>query len=179
MGEAAEAYWEPTETYLENGGGPQQLPAPALTPPGRCHLRTWRKASEVIGVRLRCAQSHLWQEFPPDGWCGQGRTPSACWEHSGNPRQGLVSRHESHRKFTGVSSLLASLGHTGRRVVRTQRHIITKKSHHVLSKFTILCWAPGWTPLLEYRQMCFLLKYSAGRTSTQTGGDSCKPQPPL
>lgn len=39
VGEAAEAYWGPTETYLENGGGcPQLLAAPALTPPGRHHL---------------------------------------------------------------------------------------------------------------------------------------------
>ena len=41
---------------------------------------------------------------------------------------------------------MVSLGHTGRRVVlghtlNTLRHIITKKSHHVLDKFTILCWA--------------------------------------
>lgn len=37
-GEGAEACWEPTETYLESGGGPPRLPAPALTPPGRHHL---------------------------------------------------------------------------------------------------------------------------------------------
>ena len=49
--------------------------------------------------------------------------------------------------LTGVSNLLASLGHTGRRRVvlghtlNTLQHIITKKSHNVLSKFTILCWA--------------------------------------
>ena len=48
---------------------------------------------------------------------------------------------------TGVSNLLASLGHTGRRVVlghtlNTSQYVIThKKSHNVLSKFTILCWA--------------------------------------
>lgn len=39
VGEVAEAYWEPTETYLENGdGNPQLLPAPALAPPGQHHL---------------------------------------------------------------------------------------------------------------------------------------------
>ena len=46
----------------------------------------------------------------------------------------------------GVSNLLASLGHTGRRSVvvghtlNILQHVITKKSHNVLSKFTILCW---------------------------------------
>ena len=45
----------------------------------------------------------------------------------------------------GVSSLVASLGHPGRRRVvlsptfNTLLHVITKKSHHVLSKFMILC----------------------------------------
>ena len=44
-----------------------------------------------------------------------------------------------------VSNLWASLGHTGRRValghtLNRLQHIITKKSHNVLSKFTILCW---------------------------------------
>ena len=48
---------------------------------------------------------------------------------------------------SGVSNLLASLGHTGRvRVVlgctlNTQTLLKTKKSHNVLSKFMILCWA--------------------------------------
>ena len=42
---------------------------------------------------------------------------------------------------------MASLGHTGRQSVvlghtlNTLQHIITKESHNVLSKFTILCWA--------------------------------------
>ena len=46
-----------------------------------------------------------------------------------------------------MSDVLAFPGHTGRRRVvlghtlNTLRHIITKKSHIVLSKFTILCWA--------------------------------------
>lgn len=40
VGEVPEAYWEPTETDLESGGGsPQLLPAPALTPPGQHHLK--------------------------------------------------------------------------------------------------------------------------------------------
>ena len=48
---------------------------------------------------------------------------------------------------SGVSNLLASLGHTGRRRVvldhtlNTLQHVITKKPHNVLSKFMILCWA--------------------------------------
>ena len=45
----------------------------------------------------------------------------------------------------GLSKLFISLVHTGRRVVlghtlSTWQHIITKKSHNVLNKFTILCW---------------------------------------
>ena len=48
-----------------------------------------------------------------------------------------------------VSNLLASLGHTGRRTVflgypvniQMLMKTTTKKSHKVLSKFTILCWA--------------------------------------
>ena len=48
--------------------------------------------------------------------------------------------------LSGVSNLLASLGHTGRRfvlghVLHTLRHVITKVSHNVLSKLTVLCWA--------------------------------------
>ena len=45
-----------------------------------------------------------------------------------------------------MSDLLASLGHTGKRrvvlghILNTLCHVITKKSHNVLSKFTILCW---------------------------------------
>ena len=45
-----------------------------------------------------------------------------------------------------VSELSASLCHTGRRrgvlghTLNTLRHVVTKKSHNVLSKFTILCW---------------------------------------
>lgn len=39
VGAVAEAYWEPTETCLENGdGSPQALAAPALTPSRRRHL---------------------------------------------------------------------------------------------------------------------------------------------
>ena len=47
--------------------------------------------------------------------------------------------------LAGVSNLLASLGHTGRRRVvwghtlNTLRHVITKKSHNVLSKLMISC----------------------------------------
>ena len=46
-----------------------------------------------------------------------------------------------------VSNLLASLGHIGRRRVvlghtlNAQTLTKTKKSHNVLSKFMILCWA--------------------------------------
>ena len=55
----------------------------------------------------------------------------------------------------GVSRLLVSLGHTGRRVVlghTLNTQIVKKKKtpHNVLSKFTILCWAPfishPWIP---------------------------------
>ena len=77
--------------------------------------------------------------------------------------------------LTGVSNLSASLGPTGRRVVlgdtlNTLRHIITKQSHHVLSKFMILCWAAftailgcvwswatGWTPLWDMSEGVILL----------------------
>ena len=55
-----------------------------------------------------------------------------------------------------MSKLLPSLGHTGRRVVLGHTlnilwHVITKKSHNVLSKFTILCWA-GFTVILGHLQ---------------------------
>ena len=51
-----------------------------------------------------------------------------------------------HIKPYGVSNLLASLGHTGRRVVlghtlNTQTLTKTDEQKKVLSKFTILCWA--------------------------------------
>ena len=47
----------------------------------------------------------------------------------------------------GVSNLLASLGHAGRRrvvlghTVNALQHVISKKSYNILSKFTTLCWA--------------------------------------
>ena len=72
----------------------------------------------------------------------------------------------AHIHLTGVATLRASLDHTGRRVVlvhtlNTLRRTITKKSHRVLSKFTVWGWAAftailghvrptghsvGWTP---------------------------------
>ena len=54
----------------------------------------------------------------------------------------------------GVSNVLVSLGHTGRRRVvlghtlNTLGQVITKKSHNVLSKFMILCWA-AFTAILS------------------------------
>ena len=59
---------------------------------------------------------------------------------------GQVSRDFVKHHLSGVSKLLASLGHTGRRVVlghtlNTLPYVITKQSHNVLYKFTILCWA--------------------------------------
>ena len=60
----------------------------------------------------------------------------------------------------GVSNLLASLDHTGRRRVvlghtlNTLQHIVThKKYHNVLSKFMILCWA-SFTAILGCMQPC-------------------------
>ena len=50
-----------------------------------------------------------------------------------------------NQKGPGVSNLLASLGHTGRRRVvsghtlNTLQHVITQKTHNVLSKCTVLC----------------------------------------
>ena len=78
--------------------------------------------------------------------------------------EGVGERMLTFLCSTGVD-ILASLGHTGRSVVlgytlNTLQHEITKKSHDVLRKFTILCWATftailvacglwlaGWTPL--------------------------------
>ena len=58
---------------------------------------------------------------------------------------GLFQMFYSTKNLAGVSSLLASLcwkkrvvlGHTS----NTLQHMITKKSHAVLSKWTTLCWA--------------------------------------
>ena len=44
--------------------------------------------------------------------------------------------HPRLSTLAGVSNLLASLGHT----LNTTWRVITQKSHHVFSKFTILCW---------------------------------------
>ena len=55
----------------------------------------------------------------------------------------------------GVPKLWASLGHTGRKrvvldhMLNTLQHVIIKKSHNVLRKFTILCWAT-FTAILRY-----------------------------
>ena len=57
---------------------------------------------------------------------------------------------------SGGSRLWVSLGHTGRSSVvlghplNTLQHILTKRSRHVLSKLTILCWA-ALTTLLGRR----------------------------
>ena len=54
---------------------------------------------------------------------------------------------QSQSRYTGVSSLLVSLGHTGRRRVvlghtfNTQTLMKTKKFHNVLGKCMILCKA--------------------------------------
>ena len=59
----------------------------------------------------------------------------------------VINRVTKSRKLSGVSNILAHLratlekevvlGHT----LNTLQHISTKKSHNVLSKFMILCWA--------------------------------------
>ena len=58
---------------------------------------------------------------------------------------GCICRNSFHTmQLVGT---LASLGHTERRravlghTLNTQTLMKTKKSHNVLSKFTILCWA--------------------------------------
>ena len=63
--------------------------------------------------------------------------------------KGFLTHSELKKKKVygpGVSNLLASPRHTEKRGVlghtwNTLWHIITKKSHNVLSKFMILCWA--------------------------------------
>ena len=82
----------------------------------------------------------------------------------------------SPKSKTGVSNILASLGHTGRRVVlghtlNTQTLTKTDEQNNkkVLNKFTILCWATfiailghlqptgwamGWTPLVQRDSSC-------------------------
>lgn len=48
VGAVAGAYWGPTETCSENGGGgPPQLPAPALALPGLRHLQDMVKESQA------------------------------------------------------------------------------------------------------------------------------------
>ena len=60
------------------------------------------------------------------------------------------------QSLSRMSDVLAFPGHTGRRRVvlghtlNTLRHIITKKSHIVLSKFTILCWAAFSPPVVDW-----------------------------
>ena len=61
-------------------------------------------------------------------------------------RLSMLQVHQAGKKVSGVSNLLVSLGHTGRRRVvwghtlNILWRVITKKSHNVLSKFTVLCW---------------------------------------
>ena len=83
-----------------------------------------------------------WDE---EDWGGTGLRENQrfCFEHSTFV---MLIRHLCGKRDTGVSNILASLGHTGRRVVLSQSlntlwYVIIKKSHNVLSKFTILCWA--------------------------------------
>ena len=53
------------------------------------------------------------------------------------PAVGFVFTRQDRGLESEVPSLSASLGHT----LNTLRHVITKRSHHVLSKLRILCWA--------------------------------------
>ena len=61
------------------------------------------------------------------------------------------------RGSPGVSNLLACLDNTGRKsvvlghTVNALQHDITKKSHNVLSKCTVLCWAT-FTAILSRMQ---------------------------
>ena len=54
----------------------------------------------------------------------------------------------------GVSHPLASLCHTGRRrsvlghTLNTLQHVVTKRSHNVVSKFMIFCWA-SFTAMMD------------------------------
>ena len=140
---------------MEARGGSDILKAPKET--GQtCHAAVLDPATCPSGEKLRCFQTNEHKETKN----GQQRTPP----------QGRLS---------WGSHLWVSLGHTGRRRVvlghtaNTLRHIITKRSHHVLSTFTISCgaesqppWATcglramGWTPwkaflrLRERGSMC-------------------------
>ena len=72
------------------------------------------------------------------------KTVPAALRAMGTQTPDLILRTYS---LTKVSNFLASLHHTGRRRVvldhtlNTLQHVFTRKSHNVLSKFTILCWA--------------------------------------
>ena len=76
-----------------------------------------------------------------------GRQVTFCSPKSeGMMKEAQVTRKQTVRPSTRGSDPWVSLGHAGRRVVsghmlNTLRHVMTKKSHCVLSKFTILRWA--------------------------------------
>ena len=60
----------------------------------------------------------------------------------------IGSDSQEQNDLPGLSSLLASLGHTGRRVVlgdtlNTLWHVIIKKSHNGLNKISVFHWALG------------------------------------
>ena len=73
-----------------------------------------------------------------------------------------------------MSNLLASLGHTGRRIVlgptlsTLQPQTTKKKSHNVLSKFMVLCWA-AFTAILG------CVRPAGGRLDTPGRACSCLP----
>ena len=74
-----------------------------------------------------------------------------CYKVLMPTRSGMISlecglSYVKDEFYPGLSNLLVSLGHTGRRTVvlghtlNTQTLIKTKKNLNVLSKFTISCW---------------------------------------
>ena len=90
---------------------------------------------EIVKLGMGVCGGSWVQSLWPPCWCFF----LTCWSFLRDPL--LLGRD-----LSGVSNLLESLGHTGRRILVLDHtlkilwHVITKKFHNVLSKFTILCW---------------------------------------
>ena len=139
-------------------------------------LKSMRSRSDLT----HCGHSELsqeWQDYGehPGHWVADERLVKFTQKSSHHSLNGCShlqeagkwNQNEKDQALPGVSNLLVSLHHTGKRIVlghtlNTLRHITTEKSHKVLSKFTFLYWASftailgclrpratGRTPLLE------------------------------
>ena len=100
----------------------------------------------MLGARSGGCQCGVKESAPAGELGGLRYSPPLPRPHTQGSQSLAHSCQSCMKILQGCPTFLASLGHTRRRVVlghtvNTLRHVITKKSHNVLSKLTTLCRA--------------------------------------